>query len=91
MTQKAAARRRCGGAGRSRRSALFEELRAERMRIAKEQGVPPYVVFHDTTLRDMAMLRPRDRTELAAVQGVGEAKLERYGARFLAAVARAVA
>jgi ATP-dependent DNA helicase RecQ len=70
---------------------VFEELRVERMTIAKEQGVPPYVVFHDSTLRDMAMLRPRDRTELAAVQGVGESKLERYGARFLAAVARAVA
>ena len=70
---------------------VFEELRVERMSIAKEQGVPPYVVFHDSTLRDMAMLRPRDRAELAAVQGVGESKLERYGARFLAAVARAVA
>ncbi|PSC03632.1 DNA helicase RecQ [Alsobacter soli] len=69
---------------------VFEALRAERMRIAREQGVPPYVVFHDATLRDMAMLRPRNRTELAAVQGVGEAKLDRYGAAFLDAVRRAV-
>ncbi|WP_460451521.1 DNA helicase RecQ [Alsobacter sp. SYSU BS001988] len=68
---------------------VFEELRSERMRIAREQGVPPYVVFHDSTLRDMAMIRPRNRGELASVQGVGEAKLERYGAAFLAAVARA--
>ncbi|GGH19847.1 ATP-dependent DNA helicase RecQ [Alsobacter metallidurans] len=68
---------------------VFEALRTERMRIAREQGVPPYVVFHDATLRDMATIRPRNRAELAAVQGVGEAKLDRYGAAFLAAVARA--
>ncbi len=63
---------------------LFEELRALRYAIAKEAGVPPYVVFHDSTLREMASLRPDDLAGLARVSGVGAAKLERYGERFLA-------
>ena len=66
---------------------LFVALRAERMRLAREQGVPPYVVFHDSTLRDMALLKPRNRDEMAAVQGIGQAKLARYGAAFLAIIA----
>ncbi|MCP8940690.1 DNA helicase RecQ [Alsobacter sp. SYSU M60028] len=69
--------------------ALFEALRAERTRIAREQGVPPYVVFHDTTLIEMARLRPATLDELAAVPGVGQAKLARYGRSFLAAIAAA--
>jgi ATP-dependent DNA helicase RecQ len=64
--------------------ALFDALRAERASIAKAQGVPPYVVFHDTTLREMAMDRPQTMTELATISGVGESKLKRYGAEFLA-------
>jgi ATP-dependent DNA helicase RecQ len=66
--------------------ARFERLRAVRTAIAREAGVPPYVVFHDATLREMAVRRPRDEAELADVQGVGAAKLARYGARFLAAL-----
>ena len=66
---------------------LFVALRAERMRLAREQGVPPYVVFHDSTLRDMALLKPRNRDEMAAVQGIGQAKLARYGDAFLAIIA----
>ena len=57
------------------------------LKLAKEAEVPPYVVFHDKTLAAMAALRPRDETELMAISGVGEAKLERWGAAFLAALA----
>jgi ATP-dependent DNA helicase RecQ len=64
--------------------ALFDALRAERASLAKSQGVPPYVVFHDTTLREMAMDRPQTMAELATISGVGESKLKRYGAEFLA-------
>jgi ATP-dependent DNA helicase RecQ len=49
--------------------------------------VPPYVVFSDATLRDMALLRPRTGSELLLVKGVGEHKRERYGAAFLAVLA----
>jgi ATP-dependent DNA helicase RecQ len=63
---------------------LFEQLRTERAAIAKSQGVPPYVVFHDTTLRAMALERPQTMAELGTISGVGESKLKRYGAEFLA-------
>ena len=62
---------------------LFEQLRSLRLEISKELGVPPYVVFHDRTLREMAALRPSSRAELLQVNGVGERKAERYGERFL--------
>ncbi len=58
---------------------VFDRLRAWRAGIAKEQGVPAYVVFHDATLRAMAERRPTSTDELAGVSGVGAAKLERYG------------
>jgi ATP-dependent DNA helicase RecQ len=63
---------------------LFEQLRTERAALAKSQGVPPYVVFHDTTLRAMATERPQTMAELGTISGVGESKLKRYGAEFLA-------
>ncbi len=62
----------------------FEALRAVRAEIARESGVPPYVVFHDATLREMAERVPLDAAGLGTVQGVGATKLERYGERFLA-------
>ncbi|WBO22474.1 DNA helicase RecQ [Sphingomonas abietis] len=62
---------------------LFEALRAKRREIAKERGVPPYVIFHDSTLREMAGLHPTTLAGLAQVTGVGEAKREAYGAAFL--------
>ena len=65
---------------------LFEALRAARRTIAAEAGVPPYVVFHDSTLREIAAARPRSLAELAQVNGVGQAKLARYGDAMLAAV-----
>jgi ATP-dependent DNA helicase RecQ len=68
---------------------LFEALRAARRTIAAEAGVPPYVVFHDSTLREIAAVRPATLTELAKINGVGEAKLARYGSAMLAAIAAA--
>ncbi len=63
---------------------LFDALRALRRELAQEAGVPPYVVFHDSVLREMAAARPSSRAELAAVGGVGARKLDAYGDRFLA-------
>jgi ATP-dependent DNA helicase RecQ len=70
-------------------AALWEALRAKRLALAREQGVPPYVIFHDTTLLAMARQRPRDRAALAEIPGVGRSKLERYGAIFLGLIAAA--
>ncbi len=62
---------------------LFETLRALRLELAQEQGVPPYVVFGDKTLKLMAAQRPRTKEQMLAVSGVGEKKFERYGEAFL--------
>ncbi len=67
---------------------VFEALRAERSRLAKEQGVPPYVIFHDTTLRAMAQVRPKTLNDMGLMPGIGGAKLERYGRAFLAVLDR---
>ncbi len=67
---------------------LFKALRAERLVIARENGVPPYVIFHDTTLLEMARRKPLDETQLALLSGIGKAKLERYGAAFLEVIRR---
>jgi ATP-dependent DNA helicase RecQ len=63
---------------------LFAELRALRKKIATEQGVPPFVIFSDTSLVEMAAVRPRNEAGLLGITGVGKHKLEHYGARFLA-------
>ncbi len=68
---------------------LFDALRSERSRLAREQGVPPYVIFHDATLRAMAQLKPSTLDDMMRLPGVGQAKLERYGSAFLAVVAAA--
>jgi ATP-dependent DNA helicase RecQ len=68
-------------------SALFERLRALRKRLADEHGLPPYVVFHDATLREMAEHRPLTFSQFAELPGVGQAKLARYGEHFIAAIA----
>jgi ATP-dependent DNA helicase RecQ len=65
---------------------LFQALRAERKRIADEQGVPAYVVLHDSALRELAQLRPQDRKGLLLVSGIGLTKAERYGERLLAVI-----
>ena len=66
--------------------ALFDALRARRRELASEQGVPPYVIFHDVTLEAMAEQQPRSLEAFAALPGVGEKKLERYGATFIKVV-----
>ena len=71
------------GAVKSQDESLWEALREERLRIAREQNVPPYVIFHDITLRAMLAHRPRDLAEFAKISGVGKHKLERYGKEFL--------
>ena len=62
---------------------LWEALRARRLQLARVQGVPPYVVFHDATLAAMVEARPRTLAELAQLSGVGERKLAAYGEDFL--------
>jgi len=62
---------------------VFELLRAWRAGVAKEQGVPAYVIFHDATLREIAATRPSSLAELGTVSGVGETKLARYGQQVL--------
>jgi ATP-dependent DNA helicase RecQ len=90
--------RKSGGSGSSRakaggdgapaldaaEQALFDKLREKRTELAKEQGVPPYVVFHDATLLALAKARPRDLDALSRTPGIGKSKLERYGRDFLA-------
>ena len=62
---------------------LFDALRALRRDLAREAGVPPYVIFHDSVLREMAVARPASLAELGQVGGVGARKLDAYGDRFL--------
>jgi ATP-dependent DNA helicase RecQ len=68
---------------------LFDALRARRRELAAEVGVPPYVIFHDSTLREMAELKPASLQALSQVSGVGTAKLERYGAAFVEVIREA--
>ncbi|HEY7579853.1 MAG TPA: DNA helicase RecQ [Acetobacteraceae bacterium] len=70
---------------------LFEALRAWRAAEAKAQRIPPYVIFHDSVLRDIAAARPTSTEELGQIKGVGASKLQRYGAAVLAAVAAPMA
>ncbi len=63
---------------------VFEALRKRRRELAEEAGVPPYVIFHDSTLRDMARIQPVNLKALGNITGVGERKLEAYGDAFLA-------
>ena len=65
---------------------LFERLRAVRLQIARSRGVPPYVIFHDATLREMARLRPTSISALLTVKGIGARKADDLGETFLAAI-----
>jgi ATP-dependent DNA helicase RecQ len=67
--------------------ALFEQLRALRKRLADEQGVPPYIIFGDATLIQMARDKPSDEDALLSITGVGQSKREKYGEAFLKAIA----
>jgi ATP-dependent DNA helicase RecQ len=70
---------------------LFERLRALRTELARAAGVPPYVIFHDATLREVALRKPASLADLATIPGIGEKKLERYGERLLALLAEGAA
>ncbi len=65
---------------------LWQALRSCRKRLADEQGVPPYVIFHDSTLREMLEFRPLTPEQLRNITGVGESKLKRFGEEFLAVI-----
>ena len=71
-------------------AALFESLRQLRLSIARELAVPPYVVFHDRTLKEMAVIKPQNRDELLQITGVGERKADQHGQAFLAAIGGAL-
>lgn len=62
---------------------LFESLRTLRTEIAREEKVPPYIVFSDKTLTHMCVVKPKTKGEMLKVSGVGEFKFEKYGQRFL--------
>lgn len=82
--KSASGRERAELAGSDRE--LFEKLRAERLSIAKELDVPPYVVFPDATLIALAKERPGDWDELLDIPGIGQSKRERFGKQFLAVI-----
>ncbi len=67
-------------------AALFEALRAERLALSRERHVPPYVIFHDSTLRHLARMKPGTREALLEVPGIGESKVERFGERMLGVI-----
>ena len=62
---------------------LWEDLRRLRLELSEAQGVPPYVIFHDSTLKQMAAVRPQNLDQFARISGVGETKLDRFGEPFL--------
>ena len=66
---------------------LFDVLRKLRLTIAREEGIPPYIIFSDRTLIDMSAKVPRDRAAMLSVSGVGEVKYDKYGDRFMEAIA----
>ena len=67
---------------------LFDRLRAVRLRLARERGVPPYVIFHDTTLRELARLKPGSVDELSGVYGIGARKAQQLGEAFVQEIRR---
>jgi ATP-dependent DNA helicase RecQ len=80
------ARRRDGGDANPVGDPLFEALREVRRELARTAGLPPYVIFHDATLREMAAMKPQTLSELAEIGGVGARKLEAYGQDFVNAI-----
>jgi ATP-dependent DNA helicase RecQ len=65
---------------------LFDALRKKRMDLSKELSVPPYVIFHDSVLRDMTGFKPTTLSALGELPGIGAAKLEKHGAAFLSVI-----
>jgi ATP-dependent DNA helicase RecQ len=65
---------------------LWENLRTLRLEVAREQNIPAYVIFHDSTLKEMVRKLPRSLGEMRQIAGIGERKLDLYGERFLAVI-----
>lgn len=84
--RKGEAGRESGSRFTVKEETLFEKLRALRMEIAKEEKVPPYIVFSDKTLTHMCLVKPTNKSEMLSVTGVGEFKYEKYGERFLSCI-----
>ena len=74
-------------AAQSPDGALFERLRQLRKQLADEAGLPPYVIFHDSTLRELAARRPATLEDFARIPGVGQSKLDRYAPAFMEVIA----
>lgn len=72
--------------GKAADNKLWEALRERRTELAKEQGVPAYVIFHDATLMEMVERQPETLVQMANISGIGERKLEAYGEDFLAVI-----
>ena len=85
--QPKAPRRERSAPGTGLVGALWEALRAKRRELAQAQGVPPYVIFHDSVLQQMVDRQPRDRAAFALLEGVGTKKLTQYASDFLAVIA----
>ena len=81
--RRAAAPRPAGEAWKDVDHELFDRLRVVRLRLARERGVPPYVIFHDTTLRELARLKPSNVDELGGVYGIGARKAQQLGDAFV--------
>ena len=67
---------------------LWAALRALRKQLADEHGIPPFTVFHDSTMMEMISIRPDSKQQLLAISGVGVSKLDKYGEQFLAVIAQ---
>jgi ATP-dependent DNA helicase RecQ len=78
-------------AGTDHQERLFQRLAVFRREIASAAKLPPYVIFHDSTLREMCRILPTDLEQLSSIQGVGKAKLEKYGAIFIDAISDYIA
>lgn len=63
--------------------ALWQQLKEKRLELAREQGMPPYIIFHDSSLIEIHAKKPRTLTEFATISGVGQRKLQRYGEEFI--------
>lgn len=74
--------------GKPKGSPLLEALRKERNRLAKQMGIKKYYVIHDSALQLMADKRPRNGTEMLAIKGIGQAKMDRFGTNFLSIIER---
>lgn len=70
----------------SAEEALWQALKAKRMELARDQGVPPYIIFHDATLMEILKAKPTKLNQLKLIGGVGQAKLDHYGAHFLSVI-----